>query len=170
MPILGHRLKCSGLLIFIAKHWVKIFGIYTVHYLSIHPTCRRWQIAWLSIYRRKKTRHRGDLLPCACPRWLWISWCWEFDSAILAAAPSETQALSQHAVLTWTAERSFHHSRHVLWRRNRREGMLQLMALPWTNSRRAKGSQDSRQSWLATLITIFRFFYTEFSPPKVVFF
>lgn len=139
---------------------MKIFGTYAVHYFGIHLTCSRWQTAWLSSYRRKKKKKgsRGDLQPHACPRWLRISWRWGLDSAILAAAPSKTQALRQHATLTWAAEWSFHISRRVLWRRDRREAMLRLMALSGTDSRRAKGSQDSGQTWLPILITNFRFF------------
>lgn len=148
---------------------MKIFGTYIAQYVSIHPTCSRWQIAWLSIHRRKKPRHRGDLLPQACPRWLMISRYLELDSAILAAAHSETQALSQHVALTWMAERSFHISRCVLWRRDRREGILQLMVLLSTDSRRTKSSQDRRQTWLLILTTIFRFFCTlNFHPQKWV--
>lgn len=169
MPILGHQVKCSALLIFIAKQLSE--EIWHLHsaFLGTHPACRKWQIVWLLIYRGKKTpRCWGNWLPHTCPRWLWIPWCWELDLSILAAVPSETQALGQHAALIWMTKRSFHISRHIWWRKDGREGILQLMALPWTECQRAKDSHNCRKTWLLTLITIFRLFYIVFSAPKVV--
>lgn len=116
---------------------------------------------------KKTPRCRGDWLPHTCPRGPWTP-CWELDSTILVAAPAETQVLSQHAALAWMTKRSFHISRHAWWKRNRREGLLQLMALPWEDCRRAKDSHGSRQTWLLALIPVFRLFYSVFLAPKVV--
>lgn len=160
MPILGDWVKYSGLLIFIAEKLSE--DIWHLRSALLWYTSYMQQVAnsmTFKLQKKKKIKgSRGDLQPHACPRWLRISWRWGLDSAILAAAPSKTQALRQHATLTWAAEWSFHISRRVLWRRDRREAMLRLMALSWTDSRRAKGSQDSGQTWLPILITNFRFF------------
>lgn len=139
--------------------------------LGIHPACRKWQIAGLLIYRAKQSpRFRGDWLPHTCPRWLWTLQCWELDSTILVYVIQdyETQTLSlvhQRAALTWMTKKSFHLSRNVWWRRDRREGILQLVALPWADCRRAKDSHD-----LTNIDHCFQtFLHCIFSPKSCVF-
>lgn len=54
MPILGHQVKYSALLIFIAKQPSEELWHLQSALLGIHPACRKWQIAWLLIHRAKK--------------------------------------------------------------------------------------------------------------------
>lgn len=137
---------------------------------SVLPASRWWQIVCLSIYRRKKKktpRCRGDLLPHACPRWLWISWCWELDSA-RAGSCLEMPALSQRAALTWTAERSSHISVPVLWRRDAREGVLSSQHYhgPAPGERRVGKMADNMITNTDHCFQIV--FYAEFSPTEVM--
>lgn len=128
-------------------------------YMQEMANCRT-----VNLQGKQSPRFRGDWLPHTCPRWLWTLQCWELDSTILVYVIQdyETRTLSQHATLTWM---SFHISRHVWWRRDRREGILQFVALPWADCRRAKDSHD-----LTNIDHCFQtFLHWIFSPKSCVF-
>lgn len=146
MPILGHKVKCSALLILIAKQLSEEIRHLHSAFLGTHPECRKWQISMtVNLQGGKKTQYVEGTGYHTCPRWLWIPWCCKIDLSILAGAPWETQALGQHAAPTRMTKRSSHISRHVWWRRDGREGILQLVTLTMDRVQESKG-----QSWLQT--------------------